>query len=465
MPSYLSNSYPLDVAEGIYWGREWQWGYYKHPPLSSWILYGFYKIFGSIGPYLLSQLTIILTLWLVYLLGKRIMSPERSALGSLLLLAIFYYVWPTLEFNHNIAQFPIWAGILYSLHLSIFDNRLRHWLLLGVLAGLGMLVKYFVAVLLVVAILFSLGRSRRHVWKTAGPWLALLLATLIFLPNLLWLIQNNWLPFTYAEERSALASQGNPRLKAIQFLAVQVLNHIPLLSILVLTRTRLYKTTEYKEGLNFLLFMGLTPALLLFAIGLVFGVGLLDMWGMPMWNLSGLIVVALIPQALFAVKSPRILKGLSIWLILVTICMMVYVYWGGKIRHKPSRMDWPQAMLAQHVQNEWDTLSQCPLDNISGDRWLASIVAAELDGPSVMMAGSPAYSPWMNTQRLQTHGSFAIWQQKDNIDMPLLDNLPISNDMVIREGVWQISWKKTPKRQPLEVKWRAYIPSSCLKSS
>ena len=40
-PFILTSSYPLDVPEGIYWGREWQWGYYKHPPLSSWILYSF----------------------------------------------------------------------------------------------------------------------------------------------------------------------------------------------------------------------------------------------------------------------------------------------------------------------------------------------------------------------------------------------------------------------------------------
>jgi hypothetical protein len=30
-------SLPLDVvSDGLSWGHEWQWGYYKHPPLPSW---------------------------------------------------------------------------------------------------------------------------------------------------------------------------------------------------------------------------------------------------------------------------------------------------------------------------------------------------------------------------------------------------------------------------------------------
>src|SRR5690606_19760743 len=48
-PSFLASSVPFDVSEGINWGSEWQWGYYKHPPLSSWILYSFYQLFGHVG--------------------------------------------------------------------------------------------------------------------------------------------------------------------------------------------------------------------------------------------------------------------------------------------------------------------------------------------------------------------------------------------------------------------------------
>ena len=37
VPWLVSRNLPLDVVEALAWGREWQWGYYKHPPLSGWV--------------------------------------------------------------------------------------------------------------------------------------------------------------------------------------------------------------------------------------------------------------------------------------------------------------------------------------------------------------------------------------------------------------------------------------------
>ena len=125
--------------EGIYWGHEWQWGYYKHPPLSSWLLYVFFRCFGALGPYLLGQLCVALALWLTWRLGRRVLEPPQAALGSALLLAVFYYTLPSLEFNHNLAQLPVWAGFLWAFHVALTQRNPSFWLLLGTLAGLGLI--------------------------------------------------------------------------------------------------------------------------------------------------------------------------------------------------------------------------------------------------------------------------------------------------------------------------------------
>ena len=54
-PAFLASSVPFDVSEGISWGSEWQWGYYKHPPFSSWVLYSFYQMFGQSAPIYLAN--------------------------------------------------------------------------------------------------------------------------------------------------------------------------------------------------------------------------------------------------------------------------------------------------------------------------------------------------------------------------------------------------------------------------
>ncbi|TKW73664.1 MAG: hypothetical protein DI543_26225, partial [Bradyrhizobium icense] len=38
LPALLGHSFPLDVVESLSWGKEWQWGYYKHPPLAPIVL-------------------------------------------------------------------------------------------------------------------------------------------------------------------------------------------------------------------------------------------------------------------------------------------------------------------------------------------------------------------------------------------------------------------------------------------
>ncbi len=122
LPGLLVESLPLDVVEGVYWGQEWQWGYYKHPPLPAWILYLFERALGDVGPFLLSQLCIGLTLLCVWHLGCRTLDRDRAAFGVLALLGVYFFTWPTIEFNHNVAQMPIWAAAVLF-HRAISQDR------------------------------------------------------------------------------------------------------------------------------------------------------------------------------------------------------------------------------------------------------------------------------------------------------------------------------------------------------
>lgn len=468
LPFILSASYPLDVPEGIYWGREWQWGYYKHPPLSSWILFCFYTVFGHIGPYLLSQCTIALSLWLAYRLGLEIMSRQRAFLGALLLLTIFYFTWPSLEFNHNVAQIPIWLGLIYTFFLAIRYSQWHYWLIFGLLAGVGMMIKYSVAILLITIVLYSLITPYRRLWLTLKPWTAILLAFIVFSPNIIWLFQHNWLPFTYAESRSLQAESKHGRLAALGFLATQLINHVPLFLILLCTKTRLCfqgkLQLKQQNDWFFLLFLGLAPALLLVSVGLILNIGLRDMWGMPMWGLSGLIVAAMIPQNNLLCKNNLIIKGIAIWLVIVTVLMIVYIEFGARIRNKPSRMDWPQVALAQNVDQQWQQLSNCRLDSLTGSDWVVLLAASYSKySPSVMVSGNKDYSPWMSDERLSQYGTLAIWPAEENPDLPWLQKLAQNKHLVLKQGVWTIQWNKLPKHKPLMIKWQAYIPVSCLK--
>ncbi len=109
LPWLVNVSLPLDVVrEGLSWGREFEWGYYKHPPLPSWLVEISFRLLGDIGPYFLSQTFIALTYLFVFLLGRRLMPEWKAAAGTLGLVGVSFLhglvwssitMWPKCRFG------------------------------------------------------------------------------------------------------------------------------------------------------------------------------------------------------------------------------------------------------------------------------------------------------------------------------------------------------------------------------
>lgn len=469
LPPLLSSSFPLDVTESLTWGREWQWGYYKHPPLAPWVLHVFYVLLGDVGPFLLSQVCIVLTLWLVWRTAARLMDADRAWLAALLTMGVAYYTRPALEFNHNIAQMPLWAALGYTLLLALQEGRLRYWLLWGLCAGLGMLTKYSVAILLCVQGVYLLA-AQRHVLRQPGPWLAVLLGLAIFAPHLYWLQQTDWLPMAYASGRAETA-QAYPRLAALGFLATQLLNHLPLAVIAVVAGWAARKAAP-GQGVwrwqcrmpGYVLTLAIGSGLLVTALGVATGLRLRDMWGVPMWAFSATLLMALWPQAWLQAARPRLLRGLVVWLVLISLLSSLFLAYGAQWRKRPSRTDWPQAALAQQAQNTWQHLSTCPLQVVAGNYWLVGLVAtAQVPGPSVLIEHDARYSPWVDVARLQAQGALWMWEaQGESTPTPPppapLDQLP-QDGPGWHAGTWTLAWPHDGT--PWRVHWRAYVPAAC----
>ncbi|WP_028605366.1 glycosyltransferase family 39 protein [Ottowia thiooxydans] len=481
VPPLIITSLPLDVVEGISWGRDWQWGYYKHPPFPSWVLSVFYGAFGNVGPYLLSQLCIVLALWLVWLTGCRLTSPERSFLGVVLTMGVVHYSRSTVEFNHNVAQIPVWAALGYCLLAALQDGRRWQWLLLGVVAGIGMLTKYSVGFLLLCQALYLVLSSERRVFLKPGPWLALGAMLVVLAPHVYWLWQSNWLPMEYVGARAS-GEQTHTRMEVLIFPAVQVLNHFPLILIvsgaLLLTR-RARKSLPAKradwrlsvERPGYLLTIGLGPCLVVTLLGVLASLRVYDMWGTPMWVFSGLLVVAWLPQAWLAPLRPKLLAGLLIWLLVVSVVSGVYLAYSAQWRDRPARTDWPMAALAEKADTSWNKVASCRFRTVGGDDWLAGLIVADSSArPSLLIEGDPRYSPWVTLENLKTNGLLWVWQEGEAgqstppAPPELLNKLPVDADMRKFEGEWQLTWPFNPARTPLTVHWRAYVPEGCVRA-
>jgi Dolichyl-phosphate-mannose-protein mannosyltransferase len=212
-PALTHRSPPLDVVEGYMWGREWVIATYKHPALLSWILEASRILTGVVGwpAYLVSQLVVATTFALVFLLGRDLMGAERAAAGTLLLVGVGYYEWPTTEFNHNVVQLPFWAGLPFAVWRAVDRRSIFYWLLTAASAALGLYAKLSMTLLLVAVAGWLLYDPRaRQALRSRGPWIGLVLFLTMIAPLAAWLAAHDLAPLRYAASRSS----GGPPPKA-----------------------------------------------------------------------------------------------------------------------------------------------------------------------------------------------------------------------------------------------------------
>src|SRR5471032_625277 len=234
LPTLLYPNLPLDLIEALVYGREWQLGYDKLPPLPWWLVELVYRLAGhDVAYYLLAQAAVVAALAIVWLAAKPLAGPLGALVAVLIVDGLHYLNYTAAKFNHDVIQLPFWALAGFAFHRALRGGELRHWLLLGLTVGLSLWGKYFIAVLALPLGLFVLiDRDARKCLTTPGPYMALGTALVVMAPHLVWLVSNDFLPFAYAEHR-ALPSRGliDHVWHPLQFTASQLFFLIPSLLI------------------------------------------------------------------------------------------------------------------------------------------------------------------------------------------------------------------------------------------
>src|SRR6266404_7074703 len=110
LPALLYPNLPLDLIEALTYGREWQLGYDKLPPLPWWLIEGTYRLFGSdTALYLVAQATVVAAFCLVWVLARRLVGPLGALVAVLIVDGLHYFNFTAPKFNHDVIQLPLWA--------------------------------------------------------------------------------------------------------------------------------------------------------------------------------------------------------------------------------------------------------------------------------------------------------------------------------------------------------------------
>ncbi|WP_161790521.1 glycosyltransferase family 39 protein, partial [Inquilinus limosus] len=234
LPAWLAGNLHPDTLESLYWGQHWLWGYHKHPPLAAWSAELVHAVFGSANwaYYALSQAFIAAAFAGIRLLTRDI-AGRRAALVAVVLLALTHYTtYATPRFNPNVVQFAFWAWTMALFWRAFTRDRAVWWVLTGIAAGLGLLAKYSIGVLLATLLAYLLlsPAGRRH-FVRPGLYLGLAACLLVIAPHLLWLVRNDFVPLGYLAERSdgTLIGPAGHILGPLAFLGDQAFAIVPML--------------------------------------------------------------------------------------------------------------------------------------------------------------------------------------------------------------------------------------------
>ena len=383
IPSLTNNNLPLDTIEALAWGSNLDWGFNKHPPMSAFIVEIFFQIFGSNdwAYYLLSQIFIVFSFFIIFQFSKEILNNEIFALISVLLLeGIYFYNFTTPEFNVNVCQIPFWVLTVYY-SWKIFNQKIPQFkdcVIVGIFAVGGLLSKYlFIYLLVAIDILFIYLIVFKKEKKFHFNYLISLEVFLVLLiPHIIWLFNNDFITITYGLARSGLDNSTilDHLIYPIIFILKQIGILIPFFVMLYFLIKKIKINYNLKDKkLLFLLAINILPILLILFTTMIMGSKIRTMWMTPFYLFFGTLLVYVFQKHIVKQNYKSFITS---FLILFLLSPITYAY--ISITENDKRTDYPGKQIADKVQLSWNKEFKDPINVVLGNEWNAGNLSYHL---------------------------------------------------------------------------------------
>jgi len=427
LPALVYPNLPLDLIEALTYGREWQLGYDKLPPLPWWMIELVYRTVGvDVAFYALAQLAVLAAFALVWATARPLVGAVGALVAVLILDGMHYFNYTAAKFNHDVIQLPLWALAGYAFHAGLKQGRTIDWVWLGLAVGVSLWAKYFVVVLAVPLALFLLiDRDARKALATPGPWIAFALAALIMLPHLVWLVRNDFLPFAYASARAA-PTRGliDHVIHPVIFAGSQVLFLLPALLIAAALIWPRPKVTAAAAADDFdrriIGWLAFGPVATTIALSALSGRGTVAMWGYPLWLFLGLWIAL---TARTAIEPARLARVTASWVAVFVLFALAFIANYAvlpAIDHRYRAVLYPGDRLADEIARRFRAATGRPLVYVIGTMWDGGNVAHYArEQPRVLIDGDPRRAPWIDLGDLRSKGAAVVWTGGDPTVMPV----------------------------------------------
>lgn len=426
LPALLYANLPLDLIEALTYGREWQLGSDKLPPLPWWLVEIAHRVIGvEAAYYALAQAAIVVTFVLVFATARPLLGATGALVAVLIIDGLHYFQYTAAKFNHDVVQLPFWALAGYAFHAALKSGRLGYWLLFGFALGGALWAKYFVVLLIVPYMLFLLiDRDARRALATSGPYLALAVALIIIAPNIVWLFHHDFSTLDYGEARAAPVRGWFDHLAhPAMFAGSQIFFALPSFFI---AAALFWPRPDGRGAIaadafdrRIVRLIAFGPGVAAIALTVLTGRGAVAMWGYPLWLFLGLWIVMVAAPAF---DTDRVKGVVSAWGAVFAIFAVAFIVNYSVlplIDHRYRAVFYPGDRLGTVLTERFHAATGRRLRYVIGSMWDGGNLAHySPDQPRVLIDGKPVRAPWIDLNDLRRDGAVVVWTQSDPTVLP-----------------------------------------------
>ncbi|WP_427981244.1 glycosyltransferase family 39 protein, partial [Agarivorans sp.] len=216
------------------WSLTPDWGYYSKPPMVAWFIWLSTHVFGvsEFSTKLPAPLLYLATAYIIQLTTEKLSTPKAGIWAFAIFILSPFVTLNSWFVTTDAPLIFFWSLTVLFFILADQTDKTRYWLLAGIFGGLGLLSKYTM-ILLPAAIffmyLFTHQYHRLIKWKF---WLTIVIALLVFSPNVIWQALNGFPSFIHtAELANKPGWDGNPH----EFIPGQLIVFGPVALIVLIT--------------------------------------------------------------------------------------------------------------------------------------------------------------------------------------------------------------------------------------
>ena len=409
---------PIDNLEQLVWVRSLEWGYYKHPPLPTWLLSTVIPIFGYsvFTTYILGAVITCLSLFVYWRLLLNIHGSKFAWIGLLAATCITLYCFRMYYYNHNVILLLCVVLTSYAFYKGITNQKMHWWVLLGLVGAAGMMTKYQYA--LVIAPILYVYLSQK-LWRISsvnwGMTISVVIAGILLMPHAYWIFHAESSPINYAMRTSlgAHLSLSKSISWSLLWLVDLLFNRcIPALLFLGvvywISRKNRIQLISQVDSLDksYLIAWGVWPIAIMFAMGVLGGVDVQLQWGtgFALW---------VVPVAMYLFKldrhvlPDRLLKPIFMVYLIFQLLLSYISFDKSAFGPHPSG-HWnnqPSAQWAEELAKPAREQLHGSIKIISGDSSIAAAIAMQLpEKPKVLINGDLTVSPWISLEELKQGG-------------------------------------------------------------